>query len=202
MTTTEQPRGPVRRSATIATLGIACLAAAGIGIGLTGCGSQSADAGDIAEQIRTYAEQKLTLDGATVDSVSCDKDLAAEKGARATCTVAIGLSGLTATNVADVTVDSVDGDSLRFTMTPISWSASAEYMDAVVAGIFAKLVEKERPGGTVDSVACEEDVKATDTVTTKCDVTWSNASGEQFTQPLNVTVEKSGDVDVEIAPDA
>ena len=199
---TDSPRGPVRRSITIAALGLACLAGAGAAaVALTGCGTQSADAGDIADQIRARAEQNLSLDGATVDSVSCDKDLPATKGASATCTVKIGLGGLTATNVADVTVDSVGGDSLTFTMTPISWSAPAAYMDEAVAGVFGKLVEKERPGGTVDSASCTEDVMATKTVTTSCDVTWSDAGGKQYTQPVVVTVQKTGDIDVRVAPD-
>lgn len=187
-----------RRSAAIVTgiTAIGLCAAA-----LTGCGTPSADAGDVADQIRSYAEQRLSLEGATVDSVTCDKDLLGEPGASATCTLKVTLAGTTATNVADVTVDSVDGDSAQFTMTPVSWSAPAAFMEEAAARVFARLVQKQRPGGSVDSASCDEDVTATDAVTTRCTVTWSNAAAEQYTQPVDVTVEKSGNIDVQVAPD-
>jgi len=126
-----------QRRATAFATGIAAIGM--VAAALVGCGTPSADAGDVADQIRSYAEQRLSLEGATVDSV--------------------------------------DGDSAQFTMTPVSWSAPAAFMDQAVATVFARLVKKERPGGSVDSASCDDDVTATDAVTTRCTVTWSNAAG-------------------------
>lgn len=182
------------------------LVAVGVGtvasaVALSGCGTPAADAGDLAEQVREKVAARISVDGATVEDVACDRDLEAKKGSTATCTFNVVLGGVASRNVGRATVTEVDtvDESLEFFIAPVSWAAPAEWLARAVAPLVQAQVAKLDPAGTLNRVACARDLSTTSTATTACVAIWTDSKGSTYREKLRVTVDKGGDVDVRSA---
>ena len=89
------------------------VSAAGIGIGVAGCGN-TVTASDIAQQAKTKFNQQFASQGSSkrVDSVSCPNDLQGKTGASEVCN-AIGSPGHVRLYIK-VTITSVSGNTAHF----------------------------------------------------------------------------------------
>lgn len=148
----------------------ACVGAMAPAVALAGCGTPTADAGDLAGQVRKQVQARVSVAGATVEDVSCDRDLVAEKGSTATCTFSVVLDGVASRNVGRATVTDVDmtDESLGFSIKPVSWAAPAEWLALAVTPLVQSRVDTQSPGGTVDRITCARKLSATSTATTPC----------------------------------
>lgn len=168
---------------------------------VAGCGTPTADAGDLAEQVRQKVAARISVAGATVEDVSCDRELVPTRGSAATCTFGVVLDGVASRNVGRATVTDVDtaDESLEFFMKPVSWAAPAQWIAQAVAPLVQSRVDTQSPGGTVDRITCARDLSTTSTATTPCMAIWADADGTTYRTALVVTVDRGGDVSVRAA---
>lgn len=179
-------KSPGRTTVRVAVAAVAVLLGAGCSVNVSSGGSVGKD--EVAKQARTALGEQV---GQEPDSVTCEDDLKAEKGATVRCELTsdgkkLGLTATT-TSVEDgkaqigFKVDDLPGEGASTTPpeptgTPDD-AAGAPAVDKAEVARQGKAALAAQTGRQPDALACQEDLPARVGATVRCQLA---ADGEQY----------------------
>ncbi|GFH65415.1 hypothetical protein Sgou_45610 [Streptomyces gougerotii] len=199
-------KGRRRGAARIAAGAVAVLLATGCSASVSATGSVSKE--EVAKRASAALGEKV---GRVPDSVTCEDDLKAEKGATVRCELAVDgeKQGLTATTASvgggkaeiDFKVDDGPGAGTSAAPEPTgppNAGAGAPAVDKAEVARQGKAALAARTGRQPDALACQEDLPARVGATVRCQLA---ADGEQYGVTVTAKSVDGDDVRMDFAVD-
>lgn len=180
---------PLRRGRAAVALSAIVLFAAPLA--LTACGAASADS--IADTIKQNYNANSP---ATMDSITCAKDLEATVGASTTCDATVTLNGGTSKQKVLVTAKNVSDGQIEPTIKTVAIDADATFVSG--------MLETGLTGGgaTVKEVTCADGVSIAeggDSQDVDCQVVGTDAQGADLAANYTATVNAEAQIEAQPA---